>query len=342
MKVILEAINAIRASKNFAAFFDGVEGFLPNGQKAFLKIESSKRRDQQDCYKWNRHSVVTHIVEKHSGTSSFGYGEDDIELLAIQKSISEAVERIVFFIHSKSDPSLISTNGWAAHLTEDKAKSSAQGELLERDAMLVHWLSETPLTQVNLTSMPSVFRNWTSKRLGSAVRYNQAKFFISNLGETQVASVMICDQNRFGFISHAANKDPAIAFSRAAGEVCRITDLATQRKMTRSSNIEIRTPEDHALWYSTEQSFPNWIFEGSQISYREVLRSWKTSCTSAQFDFDSYNIGHLSIVHCKSKDVQNLYFGRTQSAVDSGSINIERILKLTGSERLSALPHFVP
>ena len=75
-----------------------------------------------------------------------GYGEANSKLLAVQKSIAEGVERIIFKALRETPGGTLTSNGWAAHI--DDGCESAISELIERDAVLTHWLCKKPMTEV--------------------------------------------------------------------------------------------------------------------------------------------------------------------------------------------------
>ena len=109
MIAIREILQATFASRDFAQFFTGVEFNIPNSTTPIIiKISS--------CL----HSIETKI-EASNGTFAYGFGEHDLELLAVQKSIAEGVERCVFKLMKETRPELKNSNGWAAHLTKLKA-----------------------------------------------------------------------------------------------------------------------------------------------------------------------------------------------------------------------------
>jgi YcaO cyclodehydratase, ATP-ad Mg2+-binding len=347
IQIIREIIDGVIVSKEFTAFFEGVPFVTPEGKTHLIKIQAIERSTRQPGYRIAKYSYVTKM-EPLPGLFAHGYGESDVEFLAVQKSIAEAVERSIFLIvHMERDTkTAANTNGWAAHLTPTQAKSSAKGELLERDAILLHWLSETPLTCIEDRTISKALRRWTNQELSLAARYNKAKYFVTQLGEISVASSMIHDDNGFGFISHATGSNLNVAVVRALGETCRIADLATLKIMERGPADALLMPDDHAVFYADGIPFPNWIYSGRKISFKQASQEWTRKkdqvLQDIHFSFNEYQCGPLSVVHCKSRDVQNLFFGATESALSDGEVNIERIKKVSGVGRLCPLPHFVP
>ena len=345
LQSIKEIIDAVKVSKSFKDFFRGVSFVTPNGKVHFLKIKSVNPSYRGAGYRWVKYSMVTQL-EYASGEFIYGYGESDVEILALQKSIAEAVERAAFIlVCTEQFPNVgATTNGWAAHISPKKARASAQGELLERDAVLLHWLSQTPLIRIDDASLPKALSKWQSQELSEATRYRFAKFFISTLGNAPTASAMIHDGYGYGFISHGAGTSLEEALNRALAETCRIADLAVKGVLTRTSEVVPKTPEDHAVFYASENAFPCWIDEGSTTSFSFAMNRWtkKLNEESApvHFAFDEYTCGPLSIARCRSRDVQDLYFGPT--ALNSGVINSFRIKNVSGVEKLNPLPHFVP
>ncbi len=83
-------------------------------------------------------SIKSSIVWKNEKII-YGFGDDEKHSLAALKSISEIIERVVVIENCISNSS-----GVATHLTPDFAKQNAYTELIERDAVMCHWLTKTP------------------------------------------------------------------------------------------------------------------------------------------------------------------------------------------------------
>lgn len=73
--------------------------------------------------------------------SSHGYGHSFFIQRACEKALSESIERLYFKKQQKLDPTIISSNGFAAAPTEKLARQNAIDELIERQILLLAWSS---------------------------------------------------------------------------------------------------------------------------------------------------------------------------------------------------------
>lgn len=343
---IKEILQATFASRDFSQFFTGVEFNIPNSNTTvIIKISSCQRSYRTPGWRIVKHSIETKI-EASNGIFAYGFGEHNLELLAVQKSIAEGVERCVFKLMKETLPELKNSNGWAAHLTKLKAQISARNELLERDAALLHWLGQTPMDQINSISLPSSIRNWIMKELALAPRFNRIKILVSQLGFAPIVATFIHDQDGFGFISQATASCLQTAIEKALTETCRIADFYEKRISVTTGTDYPLTPEEHANYYASVEKLPTWLF-GNIIHWKFSKKRWANkhkiiSDQNLMTVYNDFQCGPLHISYCQSSQVQKLYFGSTESALTEGFINIERIKNVCGREQLCFLPHFVP
>ena len=94
-----------------------------------------------------------HYRVSSSQLDASGFGGDLDPLVAQRKALFEFVERMVFRQFREADDH--SSSGWAAHESLDLAKRASRFELLERDALLVSWLSRTSPRYLGLTQPDS-------------------------------------------------------------------------------------------------------------------------------------------------------------------------------------------
>lgn len=346
MIAIKEVLQATFASRDFSQFFAGVEFNIPNSNTTVvIKISSCQRSHRTPGWRIVKHSIETKI-EASNGVVAFGFGEHDLELLAVQKSIAEGVERCVFKLLKETRPELKNSNGWAAHLTKLKARNSARSELLERDAALLHWLGQTPMDQINPTSLPSSIQSWIKKELSLAPRFNRIKILVSKLGIAPVVATFVHDRDGFGFISQATTSCLQTAIEKALTETCRIADFYEKGISVSTSTDYPTTPEEHAHYYALVEKLPSWLF-GKVIDWKVSKKEWKSkykviSVQKLAAGYEDYQCGPLHISYCQSSQVQNLFFGPTELAITEGLINIERIKNVCGVGQLCFLPHFIP
>ncbi|MDO9184108.1 MAG: YcaO-like family protein [Bacteriovorax sp.] len=343
---IKEILQATFASRDFSQFFDGVEFYVPNSTTpVIIKISSCQRSHRTPGWRIVKHSIETKI-EASNGVFAYGFGEHDFELLAVQKSIAEGVERCVFKILKETRPEFKNSNGWAAHLTKSKAQASARSELLERDAALLHWLSQTQMDQIDPASLPSIIQNWINRELDLAPRFNRIKILVTKLGIAPVVATFIHDQDEFGFISQATASCLQAAIEKALTETCRIADFYEKGISVTTSIDYPTTPEEHANYYALVEKLPSWLF-GNIIDWKLSKKEWANkhkmiSDQNLTMVYEDYQCGPLHISYCQSSQVQNLFFGPTESALTEGLINKERIKNICGVGQLCFLPHFIP
>lgn len=338
-----ELFIAVLSSRKFTKFFDGVEFVLPDGKKTKIKIESYHKGTRADGFRISKFSFITKAVADN-GVEGHGYGEGETELLTFQKSIAEAVERVIYK-SIKPYYRLNSSNGWAAHLTAKKAKQSALNELLERDATLAHWLTKTPFNEIDPATFPNWLKNWCATELSKAPEFNRLRLLMTTVGHLPVIQSVIMNKDGFAFISQGASKKIDTAIYRALAETCRIADGANDE--FQGSDLDQATahviPWDHALAY-TKKQFPAWVF-GKMISYDDAKNAIERNAFSLRDlapEFKTYSCGDIYIAQCESKKVQKLFFGRGDFAFQKGLINVDRLREVNSNFVLNELPHCVP
>jgi hypothetical protein len=345
MPALSEIFNAIRASRSFTPFFSGVDFHLVQGQpRISIKVAACQLVNRSPGFRFSKYSVQTNI-RTANGIDVFGYGESDVRLLAVQKSIAEGVERAVFKISKSIFPDMKNSNGWAAHVTNEKARRSARSEIMERDSSLVHWLSQTPMRVLPEQELPRKVRLWQRTELMRAKRFNVLSVLVSSLGSAPIAATFVHDSDGYGFVSQATDSDLNSAIERALAETCRIADHFAKGHMSHLSADVPKTAEDHAIYYALKEPLPKWLF-GSAISWREAESVWESKLSllgsGFQFSYDDFSCGSIHVSRCQSSHLQSLYFGPTEMAASQGGINFDRIEAMCGSKQLCMLPHFVP
>jgi ribosomal protein S5 len=339
---LIEMFTAVLSSRKFTKFFDGVELKLPDGKIIKIKIESHRKRKNVDGFRFSKFSFLTKAVSDH-GAVGFGFGEGENELLTFQKSIAESIERVVY-TSIKPFFGLKSSNGWAAHLTEKKATSSALNELLERDAVLVHWLTATPFLEIAPETYPLWLKTWCAKELSLSKNFNRLRLLVTHVGHFPVVQSVIANEKGFAFVSHGASRSIDTAIYRALAETCRIASIAEVESHTIGFSQEsAATPWDHALAYTTTH-LPEWTF-GEKISYsaaKNKVAQSKSNFSELESNFNTYSCGDLFIAQCDSEKVQKLFFGRGDFALKNGLINFDRLKEVNPAFVLNELPHCVP
>lgn len=345
MDKISELLLAVKASSEFSRFFEPTVIEISGCDSVTVKVTSAQKITRKEGFKVVKHSYKA-TAETSSGLISYGFGESNFELLAIQKSISEAIERSVFKIFKTINPEVRNSNGWSAHLTSQKARSSSLNEVLERDTALLHWLSETPMKEICPTSWTGFLKNWKKYELTKAKRFNDLRILVSNLGNSQIVATLLMDKQGYGFVSQSAGSTLEGAILKSLTEVCRIADYSESFASTNSKVIpQPKSPEDHAVYYAYTEKLPKWLF-GEKISFSHASNSWskvdKSKFLEKESNFQEFKCGNLFISFCNNNELQQLYFGSNDEAFKSGLINLKRLENLCGLRTFSSLPHFVP
>lgn len=335
-----EIWTAIRFGGKFAEFFRGV-GL--EGSEALFRVSSCTRSMRSPGYRFSRYSFSVN-VDSPTGTTT-GFGESDIEILAVQKAIAEAIERSVLIHQSRIDTTARTSNGWAAHVTLAAAQASARQELLERDSLLLHWFGSVPMDRVLDESLPRTIQRWMKTELALAARYNRLAIFCARFGNAPVVTILIHDDEGKGFLSHSSGATLEGAIERAISEACRLADLHGKGFLNVSDHSEIVSPDDHALFYAEKECLPEWFFSGREISFQDAKAVWREKSAKAElvdgFSFQSFRCGPLYIARCKNSIMQDLFFGESAKALQAGIVNVDRIKRLTGAEEIYLRPHCV-
>ena len=336
-------------SGRFLPLVRGCKVVLPTGEEASAKVVSLKRRISPIGLR-----VVPHAFRctlQVGGILGVGFGESHSALLATQKAISEAFERAVL-VRLRGTPWAGSTSsGWASHVDSVAARRSALGELLERDSILVHWLTQTPLHQVSLTDAPNWLRAFLKDELPLQSDFKGLKVLAGYLGHVPTATVVLEKASGGAVLSHAAGQTLEQATFSALIETCRIAQLsgedqfvASAIRLSPTADEATRVlPEDHAMFYAHHEQLPDWFF-GSGQGWRASDLAWKTKVRGNQppipFEFHEVMSAPLVVGFCTSAEVQPLFFGRTDRAQKRGLINLKR-LEAVGGALVNLNPHCV-
>lgn len=320
---VVEQFTAVLSSRRFTRFFDGADFLLPDGTRTRIKIESYSKPIRAEGYRFAKFSFITKTLTDQ-GEEGFGFGEGENQLLTFQKSIAESVERAVY-LTLKPRLGLTSSNGWAAHLNEVKANRSALTELVERDAILAHWLTEKPFLEIDPATFPEWLVSWRDHELSLAPDFKNLRLLLSTIGHVPVVQAVIQNAEGFAFISHGAARSIADAIYRALAEVCRIASSTVQNPGSATDAMldSPTSPWGHALFYAKNQRLPTWVF-GKTTAFAEAKKIFdRQSFDPATIEpkFTSYRCGGLTISRCESEKVQNLFWGRGDEALSKGLID---------------------
>ena len=283
------------------------------------------------------------------GTATeYGYGEGPSKLVAIQKSIAEAFERLTFRLLKNNSLGTSTTNGWACHVNTDSAAQNSLFELCERDAVLTHWLKKVPFVEIESGTFPAEIKKWKIANLNQSHLFKRLRIFVTIEGHVPVVLTMIEGFNGETMISHSSGNNLSAATIQAIGETCRFASNFSNRffetgsrALFEESSSENVLPMDHGLLYAYHLDLPEWFF-GRSIPWAEAKKNWTTSPKLKSIDFNFHQIvgDPLVVGYGTSRDLQGLYFGQTTDALKNGEINFLRLNK-SGSSELNLMPHFI-
>lgn len=335
-------ILAIANSSKIAAYLHGIKVHVPEIGEIEIRAKTSSRSIRPTSLQWNEFSYFTD-VESSNGIQATGFGEGNSSILALQKSIAEGVERLIFKSLKQTSLGTKSSNGWAAHVTANRAETAATMELLERDAVLVHWLTKTPFLEISVGDFPKPLSFWMKNLRNSSQRFKNLRVLVSCLGYVPTITTILLDDDGFAVLSHATDPELEVAIDKALSETCRIAHIAhASIDKVRSLN----RPEDHALFYALHEKMPQFLF-GKKIDLKSANLNWKKYFN--KFDpaklgirFNTMKCGPLFVSRASSDRVQDLFFGETNAAQKNGWINERRITEAVGLTTINPMPHFVP
>ena len=268
----------------------------------------------------------------------YGFAEDYLEHVAIEKAYSEFTERSVLLAFS-SELNLPNSNGMAAHINFELAQSAAVEELIERDVFLTMWLAKRPPYWLN----------------ESEILISESAVRLSEMGKThkiecKFGLVGICNghfvfcvatqgqdfSEKYGFtVSTAASLDFKTALEKASLCARRtINGFVTllQLKKTIFANkkqIESDFPLYHRNYYMMFSSFAkaSWFLE----SRADALELPSIDIAVRELPMPFVPAIPRVVVIATSAQAQQLWFGRTYSSL----INFERLESVLENSRLT-------
>lgn len=242
---------------------------LPLLKKEKLRREYSFKRIFFTDPLLNDFYVYQMSAEVH-GQICPGLGVDRSRPLAIIKAIFEYYERLAFMEHGASKE-MTSTNGMAAHLIKEKALITAQEELMERDAILMHWYSQIPFRAV--PAEQTLFLNKYKEYLKA--KKLKALFRKTTLGLKEAHLCFLINE-RGGFTLGLSSKDVAHDAIEKAFSEALINEFFGQGSL--SSEVmdqDIREGKlisllHHRYFWKEKAVIPSWVLENGEDLKEEV------------------------------------------------------------------------
>jgi hypothetical protein len=250
-----------------------------------------------------------------------GFGEGDF---AHDKAISEAVERAALKSVWRTGDSVSSSNGWAAHITPEKAVEAALLELLERHVALTSWEEAACFTEVPSFLWPANLLKWQVTQAEKA-EFSKLKVLLSGTSECAAISVLLFKEAG-GFVAgHASSLDFESAVLSAAHECFRAGHAALRfqhyidvSELHSGVQGRIYEPGVHSLAYAYGHlpQMPLRIRTGSKD---EILSVWNShvenflalrlGATVSKF----FRAGNRFIACVEHPGLKSIYWGRPKS-----------------------------
>lgn len=286
MRELLSEFFAIARSGRFTAYAQGVPVRLPTGETVTIKIERTTKSVRPVGLRFSPFAFMTEVSAGEF--RGIGFGEASTQLVALQKSIAEGAERAIYKALKGTPYGSTNSNGWAAHIDRARATESAIDELVERDAVLVHWLRKIPMNEISSDTWPTWLTQWTKSELRLSPRFNQLRVLVSSHGYKPTVTTVLMDGQGYAVLSHATASTIDQALVKALAETCRIAQIAMEGAHVESSKALTSTessvgaisPEDHAMFYAFHELLPSWLF-GEPVEWKKAQTRW----TQAQQQF---------------------------------------------------------
>lgn len=271
-----------------------------------------------------------------------GFASATSQDLALTKAAAEALERAVCREHG-----FPTTNGFAAHLTEEEARQAARNELIERDRILCHFYANQPF--------PSLQHNGMDSSLFSFVRkWYQDRDLEFRLFELEPRGVLFVADGRrrlnekFGFVLGAGRKGTLEeSIESAVFEATRQLAHILARPKTPSKNLQefnmIKVPSfrDHGelalnLDYASQIAH---LFYGAPKEKLKPLKEGDLHVSILKSRLAELQGCPLFFAKAASSFVQDIFLG----SPTTDHINLQRISEFVGFEvsfdQILNLPH---
>ncbi|HAZ13183.1 MAG: hypothetical protein A2X86_15980 [Bdellovibrionales bacterium GWA2_49_15] len=259
------------------------------------------------------------------GRKFVGRGMADDEDTAFLKAFSEMVERVYCFYHK------IGSNGVAAHPRRDQAILNAKKELIERDAVLCHTLTNTPFLPVkahDLNEYRSVEDNLAKR--GISLNLAQAHSSVSD------RTVVVCTTSGEGipgqFFGFGCDYDRPNAALKAIFE-CMLNSVAILEghdklpplRMAEFLEMKVHGPDEHKRVHFTEKLLclnteNTCSLSPSHLTLDDISENELLSPIQL---FDSIP---LTVMKAQSDALQKMFYGPPKKT----NVNLNRLTNFAG------------
>lgn len=310
----------------------------------FSSIQVRKDR-RPEGFRFYSHSMT--IESQLHGREIIVCGEAFDQATASAKAISELLERATLIEYAIKNPSILKTsNGWAAHPSEDTAKQNAILEVIERDAVLAQWYSSTPFTEIDFQTLPKQFQDLANTEIKKS-EFPILKILLSTKGLGSSVTCVFMNDQGFGVSGHSSKLVLSSAIENALGETCRAAQLTLSNAYFSDSEVlknhsdqQKIDPGAHAVYYAYHEAFPNWMF-GKKISWADAELDWNLKMNElVKSNFDQFKIetvltDPVYVCLAKNKKAIELFWGPSASAINDQALLFERLK----TNKINTKPH---
>ncbi len=279
-------------------------------------------------------SAVSATIQVNNMKST-GFGEGSYEI-AMSKAISEAHERLVLKLYANKSGGPESSNGWACHISPDKAVESAIFELIERDVALSNWESNGPFYEIPFELYPYQIQVWCDSK-PSSLEFGKLRILLSqNKNGACISSLLFNDRGNF-VVGHASGMDLQAAMlssiceaMRAAHAALRLENYKEVLALHNTQALAPASPGAHSLAYAYNHTVPESL-RFVTAPKETILEAWQAhltnfvSHTRKELFIQIFEIGNLFVARVKSNRFRPIHWGT----------------KLTPEDAINRNPHFV-
>lgn len=279
------------------------------------------------------------VTGKAFGRIFEGRGTDKNEEVAFYKSFSELVERIYCFGHK------LNSNGVATHVHKRQAVANAKKELIERDAILCHYLTKNSFQRHENFLIPNEFEELSSrlKKDGITLNFGWAHSISDNY------HVAICHADggeHFGTLCGFGCNESSVHSIESAILECMINVVAHL-----NGNLDLLPLSPNELYElnsakGLDHKRVHFSYKLFELNIDKVDFAASVKMEEHEFEIQTlkaplplFDNIPLYVARATSVRLQNMYYGQNQKQ----KINFERLKVFAGREvsleMLPATPH---
>lgn len=265
----------------------------------------------------NHHA--TSVIISHADEQVTGYGEGDSQT-ALDKALSEAIERSMLIELRKQTGRRESSNGWACHLTADLAIDAALFELIERDVALSTWQAGGPFFLIPNALWPVQLQDWRSANKPRA-EFFDLKVLISETTNGACISAMLFNDRGNFVAGHGSGLNLEDAILSASAECFRSAHAAIRFEhfidvlhLHEGRLVLPAQPGAHSLAYAYGVSIPS-VVSIVQMSTPEIRKIWARHVTKfrsldrSDFTVTLFPVEERVVARVKGQRYQEIFWG---------------------------------